>query len=251
MTDEPGDGVAAEPRSQRASCRACAGTGEVRRVQRNVFGRYVMVAPCDACEGEGTVIEPPDETGEPAAGEDAADAGEIEQLRRESEQRLDGWRRAQADYENLKRRSAQDVRDRVDAAQRAIFADLINLADDFERALADGPGADGETDSWRRGVALIQQKLLASLERHGVSPIAAAGVPFDPDYHEAMGTAPGPEGEVAVELRRGYLINSRVLRASQVLIGTGGPGADAADGNEAGRPADDAADIEEDAQWDE
>ena len=201
---------------------------------------------------EGIAAEPSGRTGDaPPPGGDAEAAGELERLRRESEQRLDGWRRAQADYENLKRRSAQEVRDRVDAAQRAIFADLINLADDFERALSDDAAAEGESESWRQGVELIQQKLLASLERHGVSPIAAAGVPFDPNYHEAMGAAPGPEGEVAIELRRGYLLNSRVLRASQVLVGAGGPGAEAAAENEASGTADDVAALEEDEQWDE
>lgn len=208
---------------------------------------------------EGIAAEPADETGEPAdraedapAGSGDAEAGgELEQLRRESEQRLDGWRRAQADYENLKRRSAQEVRDRVDAAQSAIFADLINLADDFERALSDDAAAEGESESWRQGIELIRQKLLASLERHGVSPIAAAGVPFDPNYHEAIGKAPGPEGEVVVERRRGYLLNSRVLRASQVLVGAGGPGAETAAENEASGAADEAAALEEDAQWDE
>lgn len=52
-------GSGSEPGAQRAQCRVCEGSGEVRRVQRNVFGRFVNVAPCEACEGEGTVIEHP------------------------------------------------------------------------------------------------------------------------------------------------------------------------------------------------
>lgn len=52
-------GSGAEPGTQRAPCAVCDGTGEVRRVQRNVFGRFVNVAPCEPCEGEGTVIENP------------------------------------------------------------------------------------------------------------------------------------------------------------------------------------------------
>ena len=52
-------GGGAEPGAQRITCAVCDGTGEVRRMQSNVFGRFVNVAPCDACEGEGSVIETP------------------------------------------------------------------------------------------------------------------------------------------------------------------------------------------------
>ena len=167
-----------------------------------------------------------------------ADAGELEQLQAK-------YLRALADYDNLKRRSADDVQRRVDAAVNAIFKDMIDLADDFERAFADD--GTGDSQSWREGVALIRQKLLASLDRRGVSPIAAENVPFDPDYHEAIGEAPGPQGEIVAELRRGYLSGGRVLRASQVLIGAGQPEPDP-------RPAapEDAADEQEkDTAWHE
>ena len=147
---------------------------------------------------------------------------ELERLRDESEQRLAGWQRAQADYQNLKRRSAQDVRDRVERSQRNIFGSLVELADDFQRALYADTTESGDSD-WREGVGLIHQKLIGLLERSGVYPIAAAGVPFDPNYHEAMGSLPGPDGEVVVEVRRGWLIGDRVLRASQVMVGIGEP----------------------------
>ena len=161
----------------------------------------------------------PDDAGaaEPSAA--PTDASEIEQLRAESAQRLAAWQRAQADYENLKRRSAQDVRDRVERSQRAIFETLIDLADDFRRALEAESGEDG----LREGVRLIEQKLLGLLERNEIRPIAAAGQPFDHDFHEAMGELPGPKNQVVAEIRRGWLIGSRVLRASLVMVGAGQP----------------------------
>ena len=152
-----------------------------------------------------------------------ADASEIERLRAESAQRLAAWQRAQADYENLKRRSAQDVRDRVADSQRAIFETLIDLADDFHRALEAEPGGE---DGLREGVGLIEQKLLGLLERNEIRPIAAIGQPFDPTFHEAMKAPhplPGPKDEVVLEVRRGWLIGSRVLRASLVMVGAGQP----------------------------
>ena len=147
---------------------------------------------------------------------------ELERLRDESTQRLAGWQRAQADFENLKRRSAQDVRDRVERSQRNIFVSLVELADDFHRALNVETTESGDSD-WREGVGLLHQKLIGLLERSGVYPIAAAGVPFDPNYHEAIGSLPGPDGEVVVEVRRGWLIGDRLLRASQVMVGIGEP----------------------------
>ena len=52
-------GSGGEPGTQRVPCTVCGGTGEVRRTQSNVFGRFVNVAPCEPCEGEGAVIEHP------------------------------------------------------------------------------------------------------------------------------------------------------------------------------------------------
>ena len=148
----------------------------------------------------------------------AAGSSELERLREESAQRLAAWQRAQADFENLKRRSAQDVRDRVERSQRAIFDSLVDLADDFRRALE---AETGGADDLRAGVGLIEQKLIGLLERNGVHPIAAVGVPFDPNFHESMGELPGPKDEVVAELRRGWLIGERVLRASMVMVGAG------------------------------
>lgn len=175
--------------------------------------------------------------GESAGGE--AVSSELERLREESAQRLAAWQRAQADFENLKRRSAQDVRDRVERSQRAIFDSLVDLADDFRRALE---AETGGTDDLRAGVGLIEQKLIGLLERNGVHPIAAVGVPFDPNFHESMGEMPGPKDEVMAELRRGWLIGERVLRASMVMVGAGQqdePGAASAEQQDAEQAASD------------
>ncbi len=151
---------------------------------------------------------------------------ELETLRQESARNLAGWQRAQADYENLKRRSAQDVRDRVQQSQRSILLDLLDLADDFERADREAPGdVSTADDPWRQGVELISQKLHALLARQQVARIDTVGQPFDPEFHEAVGQLPGRRHEIAAVLRTGYTIgppaNLRVLRATQVMVGDG------------------------------
>ena len=138
--------------------------------------------------------------------------------------RRSGWPAGSAPKPTTKISSAaaaRDVHDRVERSQRAIFESLVELADDFQRALSAQERRIRRGPLAREGAALIQQKLISLLERNNVYPIAAMGVGFDPHYHEAIGTLPGPEGEVLAELRRGWLIGDRVLRASQVMIGAG------------------------------
>ncbi len=152
----------------------------------------------------------------------AAAVDELEALREESARNYAGWQRAQADFENLKRRSAQDVRDRVQQSQRAILLDLIELADDFERANREVPAEDASADDpWRQGVELISQKLDALLLRQQVQQIETVDQPFDPEYHEAVGQLPGRHNEIVAVLRTGYTVGNRILRASQVMVGDG------------------------------
>ena len=149
-------------------------------------------------------------------------ADELEALRQESARNYAGWQRAQADFENLKRRSAQDVRDRVQQSQRAILLDLLDLADDFERANREAPADDSNADDpWRRGVELISQKLNALLLRQQVKQIETLDQPFDPEFHEAVGQLPGRHNEIVAVLRTGYTVGSRILRATQVMVGDG------------------------------
>ena len=162
----------------------------------------------------------------------AEPANELEALREESARNYAGWQRAQADFENLKRRSAQDVRDRVQQSQRAILLDLLDLADDFERANRESPSRESTSDEstsdesnqddpWRQGVELMGQKLSALLMRQQVKQIDTVDQAFDPDFHEAVGQLPGQHNEIVAVLRTGYTIGSRVLRATQVMVGDG------------------------------
>ena len=147
---------------------------------------------------------------------------DLEALREESARNYAGWQRAQADFENLKRRSAQDVRDRVQQSQRAILLDLVELADDFERANREAPAEEANADDpWRQGVELISQKLHALLLRQQVARIDTVDQPFDPEFHEAVGQLPGQHNEIVAVLRTGYTVGNRILRATQVMVGDG------------------------------
>ena len=141
----------------------------------------------------------------------------IAELEAESEQRLTAWQRAQADYQNLKKRSQQEVEERVAHATGGILRELLPLMDDFDRAMSADQSAG--SSAWVEGIGLIHRKLAQLLDQWGVQPIAAEGQRFDPAFHEAVGQGPGPAGQVLAQVQKGYLWGGRVLRPVQVIVG--------------------------------
>jgi molecular chaperone GrpE len=76
-------------------------------------------------------------------------------------------------------------------------------------------------EAWLAGLLLVEQRLLAALERQGVRPIPALGQPFDPHLHLAVGVERDggvPDGIVVREDRRGFWLGERVLRHAEVVV---------------------------------
>ena len=133
--------------------------------------------------------------------------------------------RAAADYANLKRRSEADRERDLDRAREALLTRVVELADDFDLALEHLP-PEARDNPWLEGIVAIDRKLRALLEREGVTPIEALGRPFDPNEHEALSHVSGSgaqEGEIVLEIRRGYLLRDRVLRPALVAVSDGSP----------------------------
>ena len=134
--------------------------------------------------------------------------------------------RAQADYANLRRRTAEEREAMLGLANEALLAKVVALADDFDLAIEHVP-ADARETPWLEGIAAIDRKLRQLLESEGVTPIEALGRPFDPQVHDAVAHVPGtgrPEDEVVGEIRRGYRIRDRVLRPALVAVSDGSAG---------------------------
>jgi len=145
-----------------------------------------------------------------------------------AEEHLALAQRAQADYANLKRRTAEERLAMLGLANEVLLSKVVGLADDFDLAIEHVPG-DARDTAWLEGIAAIDRKLRALLESEGVTPIEALGRPFDPALHEALSHVPGsgrPEDEVVAELRRGYRIRDRVLRPALVAVSDGSGPAD-------------------------
>ena len=148
---------------------------------------------------------------------DSSDAGtsELDQLRAERDDYLEQLRRSLADFANFRRRTEQDRAVLRQFANRDLLLQLIDVQDDFQRALGAIPD-DQRATGWVSGTAMIERKLNTVLERSAVTQIDALGQPFDPAFHEAIG---GSGTHVAQEFQRGYTLNGRTLRPSMVIVG--------------------------------
>jgi molecular chaperone GrpE len=144
----------------------------------------------------------------------------VETLTAEKEDNLRGWQRAQADFVNFRRRADQERAELIRSAEAGLVMDLLPVIDDFDRALAGLP-AELRGLTWVDGMLLIERKLRAALEQHGVTAIDAIGKEFDPHEHEAVlrDGDPGEATTVVGELQKGYRIHDRVLRPTLVKVG--------------------------------
>jgi molecular chaperone GrpE len=154
---------------------------------------------------------------------------DLEELKRQLEDKQDRLLRALAETENLRRRAQRDREDYVKYANETLLRDLIPVLDNFDRARAAARAA-GESGTVVSGVELIQRELFRVLEKSGLSRYSAVGERFDPTRHEAIarvasaGSAPDT---VVHETAAGYLLNGRVLRPALVAV-AGAPDEDAA-----------------------
>jgi molecular chaperone GrpE len=131
----------------------------------------------------------------------------------------DRYLRSAADFENFKKRARQQQLDTIQHASADLIARLLPALDDLHKALDHKPA--GVDESWVKGLELSVRKLEEALGAHGLEPIQAVGVPFDPKLHEAIGyeeSAEHPEDTVTSELRRGYRIRDRVVRPALVKL---------------------------------
>ena len=154
-----------------------------------------------------------------AAPEQAAGAStsELQKLKAERDSLLDRLARAQAEFENARRRASKEQQDFRDYATADTIKSLLPVIDSFERALQ----VKSEPGDFRSGVELIYKQLQDALAKLGVRAIPAKGEPFDPHVHEAIEmveTTDAADHEVLEELQRGYKFKDRLLRPAMVKV---------------------------------
>jgi molecular chaperone GrpE len=153
---------------------------------------------------------------EPVAAPEGPDPGDLE---RERDDFKDRWLRKSAEFDNYRKRIERERREQGDQAVVDLLQELLLVVDDFDRALTVDAGEGG--GAYRKGVELIHGKLHDLLRKQGLRAIDALGADFDPNIHQAVMHEDSPdhrEGEVISELRKGYVLNDRLLRPAMVKV---------------------------------
>jgi molecular chaperone GrpE len=129
----------------------------------------------------------------------------------------DQFLRLAADFENFKRRTSKERESVIALANERFAIDLLEVADNFDRALK------SDDSHLREGLEQIRQLLSTQLQRHGIMPLESLNKPFNPVEHEAIAYIPSeePEGRVIDEIARGYRINEKVIRHAKVAVSKG------------------------------
>jgi len=147
---------------------------------------------------------------------------QLDEMKKEMDQVRDRYLRLAADFDNFRRRTRQEMDEVRRTAAERLLRELLPLADNFERAIASVRSELPEKVV--TGVDMIYRQLLKILNQAGVEPLEAVGKPFDPAYHEAFEevvTGEWPEGTVASEIQKGYLLGGKVLRPALVRVAKG------------------------------
>ena len=150
--------------------------------------------------------------------ESGLEADELEELRRQYEEEHDRHLRAVAELHNYRRRITQERAQQLQFANDQLLTALLPVIDHFEMAVQH---AETDPEAFRQGVVMILQQMRDVTASFGLEPIPTVGEYFDPDRHEAVMGVPTSEiceGMVVEEVRRGYALSGRVLRAAQVKV---------------------------------
>ena len=145
---------------------------------------------------------------------------ELEQVKRERQEYLDGWQRCKADAVNAKAEVHRSASRTAELLREELVHDLLPALDSFDMAATSEAWAT-VSDGWRSGMEMVRDQLIDALRRHGVQRYGRVGEKFDHLLHEAVeerDDMPGESGTIARVLRSGYKSDERVLRAAQVIV---------------------------------
>lgn len=126
--------------------------------------------------------------------------------------------RLMADFQNYKRRSEKERTDIHAFANEKIVTQLLEVLDNFERALQQDPGSE---EQFRNGMTLIIEQFKTVLNKSGVSEIQASESEFDPNFHHAImmeNVESVKSGHVSMVLQKGYTMNGKVIRPAIVKV---------------------------------
>ena len=129
--------------------------------------------------------------------------------------------RAQAEAQNIRRRSEQDVAKAHKFGQEKLMTEVVSLLDNLGRAIEAGSADGASLKGLLEGVEMSQKMLLDGLQKFNVTQVDPHGEPFNPELHEAMTAVPNPDLEpntVMEVFQKGYTLNGRLVRPAMVVV---------------------------------
>jgi molecular chaperone GrpE len=145
---------------------------------------------------------------------------ELARLKTEAEENQQRFVRAQADFDNFRRRTQKEKEELAKYASMKLVTELVPVLDNFERAMATVPEGT-ETESFAKGIQMILRQLETVLTNEGLTAMEAVGQPFNPEFHQAIMQVESEEHEegiVVEEVQKGYMLKDKVLRPAMVKV---------------------------------
>lgn len=177
------------------------------------------------------VVAPEDMSDQNIAAPDGAGEDRVAELEAELARMKDHLLRALAETDNIRKRALKEREDATKFAVSSFARDMLEIADNFRRALDAIPQEARENNPLMQttimGIEATERGLLKSFEKHGIRKLEPLGEPFDPNFHEVMFEAPIPgkaAGTIIQLVDPGYVLNDRLLRPARVGIAKTDPG---------------------------
>jgi len=140
----------------------------------------------------------------------------IEEIQKERDDYLEGWKRAKADFINYKNEESERVKRFGLMTKEMIIADILPVLDSFELGIT-----SAKDEQSKKGMELIRMQLEEVMRRNGLGKInISPGQLFNPLYHEAIGEIESEykDGTIAEEVSAGYMLDDRVVRPTRIRI---------------------------------
>ena len=153
-------------------------------------------------------------------------AVEIEKIKKEQDEYLDGWKRAKADFLNYKKEENERLQAVAEYARRELLRKILRILDNLARAERE-IAEEQKDDKFVKGFLQIVSQWREFLKSEGIEEIETVGTPFNPELHEAVeevagdpstGSEQRESGMVAEEVEKGYMVQGRLLRPAKVKV---------------------------------
>lgn len=187
------------------------------------MGFWIRKSMGEEQKNENEQVQQPENQTENAAG---SEKNELEAKLAEALKQADTFKdlmyRKAAEFENYKKRTENEVASIVKFANESLIGELLPVLDDFERSIK-AARTSKDFESLYRGIELIYQKLVKSLEKRGVKSFETVGKEFNVEFHDALLQIPREDiapHTVLEEIDKGYTLHDKVIRHAKVIVST-------------------------------